>query len=230
MTLQDVLQLLSENRDERGIAHWRKTGVTRLESFGLGLTRLKTLAKKIGKNHFLALELWQLPIYDAKILATLIDNPREITPEQVEQQVTDADFWLLSYSYCVNLMPKLPFVTEKAVAWAASPDDLLRRCGYLLLAQMAKNDAKPGDEFFEYYLEIIASKLQAEENFVKDAMNTALLMIGQRSKGLYVRAVEIARKIGKVEVDYGDNSCQATDCYKHFSSERLAHKFSRIEQ
>lgn len=225
MTVQDVIALLKENKDERGIAHWQKLGDARLESFGLGLTRLKSLAKEIGRNHPLALALWQLPIYDAKILATLIDDPRQITPDQVEQQVKDAKFWLLSYSYCSNLMPKLVFVTEKTVAWTASSDHLKRRCGYLLLAQIAKKDAKLGDEFFESYLDIFDRSLQTEENFVKDAMNNALLAIGQRSKRLYKRALEIARKLGKVEVDYGDNSCQAIDCYQHLSQDRLVNKF-----
>ena len=66
--------------------------------------------------------------------------------------------------------------------------------------------------------------LHEEENFVKDAMNNALIMIGSRSKALNERAISVAKFIGKVEVDYGDNSCQAMDGVKHLNSDRIQSK------
>ena len=82
-----------------------------------------------------------------------------------------------------------------------------------------------GEPFFEPYLDIIEKKLQKEENFVKDGMNSALLRIGMRSRKLNRRALRIAKKIGKVEVDYGDNSCEAVDCAKHLTSPRMRAQF-----
>lgn len=227
MTKAEVLKLLEANKNERGIRNWERLKFGGLGTYGIGLTQLKKLAKQIGRDHRLALELWELPNYDAKILATIIDNPKEVTEEQVERQIKDTSFWMLSHSYCSNLLAKAPFVRKKAEEWAVSRDDLLRRSGYSLLYQIAKDDKKSDDAYFDPYLDTIEKTIQSEENFVKDAMNNALWMIGQRSKRLNARAIEIAKKIGKIEVDYGDNSCQAIDVLKHLTGERVQQKFAR---
>lgn len=227
MTKEEVLQLLETNKDERGIKHWNRLRFGNLSSYGIGLTRLKKLAKQIGRDHQLALELWELPIYDAKILATIIDNPREITEDQVNRQIRETGFWLLCHSYCSNLLAKTSFVQKKAEEWAVSKDDLLRRCGYQMLCHIAKDNKSLDNAYFQPYLKVIEKTIQSEENFVKDAMNNALWMIGQRSKPLNARAIEIAKKIGKIEVDYGDNSCQAIDVLKHLTGERVQQKFAK---
>ncbi len=225
MTPNDVLALLEENKNERGIAVWNRTGLQDIGSFGLGVTQLKAIAKKIEKSHQLALELWNLPYLDTRILATLVDNPKEVTPEQAEQQISEKHGWMLSNAYCSYLLSKTSFAKEKAVEWMETSDNLKKRCGFLLLYNLAKDDKKLPDSFFMPYLDMIEAKLQSEENFVKDSMNTALLAIGQRNRTLNSRAIDVAHAIGVVEVDYGDNSCQAIDCLKHLTSERIQSKF-----
>jgi 3-methyladenine DNA glycosylase AlkD len=114
MTKDEVVKLLESQKNEKGIAHWERLYKGPLSSFGLGMTQLKKLAKQIGKDHKLARALWDIPNFDVKTLATIIDHPKEVTPEQVDRQIQEADFWLLSHSYCRNLLAKTPFVKEKA--------------------------------------------------------------------------------------------------------------------
>ena len=80
MTKTQVLSLLKENRNERGIAHWKKLGAktSKLKSFGIGLTQLRKLAKRVGPDHRLAQQLWKSDIYDAKIIGLLIDDPKQV--------------------------------------------------------------------------------------------------------------------------------------------------------
>ncbi|UCG27909.1 MAG: DNA alkylation repair protein [Bacteroidales bacterium] len=228
MTIKEVWTLLEQNKDERGITHWKRTGIHTMESYGIGLTKLKNLGKRIGKDHSLALELWKTNNYDAKTLSIIIDDPAKITREQVNDQIGDLEFWMLSHSYCSILLPKVPFMKELSEEWMHNPDPLRRKCGYLLLYQIAKDNKTLENPFFEEYLKIIRDSLQSEENFVKDAMNNALLMIGQRNKYLNEKALDVAKSIGEVVVDYGDNSCQAANCITHLSSERIRKKVGLI--
>ena len=85
LTKTQVLTLLKENQSERGIAHWNKKP-QKLKSFGIGLTRLRKLAKQIGRDHKLALRLWKSDVYDAKIIGLLIDDPKQISYAQAEKQ------------------------------------------------------------------------------------------------------------------------------------------------
>jgi 3-methyladenine DNA glycosylase AlkD len=225
MTKKDILNYLEENKNERGIQHWRKEGVSGMSSVGIGVTLLKSFAKKVGKNNKLALELWNEPIFESKILATLVDDPKIITREQINKQVKDLNFWMLSHAYCNYLLPKYPGIQKLAEDWINCNNDLERRCGFLLYYQIAKSNKNLPDEYFFPLIERIEKELQLEENFVKDVMNNALWGIGMRSKILNDRCIKAANKIGKVKVNYGHNSCEAINVTIHLTSERTQKKF-----
>lgn len=225
MNVAEVKKLFESNKNERGMKHWEKWNMP-WTSYGIGLTQLKKIAKQIGRDHELALELWKQENYDMITLATMVDEPAKVTRKQVEEQVKSLQFWMLAHSYCSNLMPKVSFQKELAEEWISEKDDIRRRVAYLLVYNIARDDKKLDDAWFEPLIDQIKANLQSEENFVKDAMNNALIMIGSRSKALHDRAFSAARFIGKVDVDYGDNSCVALDAISHLSSDRIKKKFS----
>jgi 3-methyladenine DNA glycosylase AlkD len=228
MTKSEVVALLKKNRNERGIANWKRVGPKNLKSFGIGLTQLRKLAKQVGKDHTLALRLWQSDIYDAKVVGALIDEPKKMTREQAEAQVEDLQFSMLSHVYCScdATLAKAPFARDLAVDWTKSRDNIRRRCGYLLLYELAKNtkDETLDDAFFTKYVERIQKTIHKEENYVRDAMNASLLGIGKRNAKLNKTAVRAAKAIGPVEVDYGDNTCEPLDVVKHLTSPALKKK------
>jgi len=223
MTKDEVIELLEENKEPRGIAYWERVGFPG-KTYGIGLTMLKQLGKKVGKDHELALELWESGIYDLQILATIIDDPKKVTQNQVRKQVKHVSFWMLSHAYCSTLLAKLPFMKELAEEWIESENHIERRCGYALLYHIAKDNKDLPDSYFENYISVIVSTIQSEENFVKDAMNNAMLMIGQRSKNLNDQCIRGVQKYGKLDIDYGDNSCQPADVIGNLTSDRIQNK------
>jgi 3-methyladenine DNA glycosylase AlkD len=230
MTYDEVIALLAENRDERGQSHWAKQKTGELKSFGIGLTRLRKLAKRIGRDHDLALELWNSDVYDAKVVGALIDEPKKMTREQVESQVEDTRDGMLAHVYCScdATLPKTPFVRDLAVEWMDSADAHRRRCGYALLYELGKMKSKTLDDaFFETYVDRIRERIHDEENWVRDAMNASLLSIGKRNANLHEKTLAAARAIGPVHVDYGDNSCQPVDVVKHMTSDYVRAKFGK---
>ncbi len=225
MTVSEVKNILEENKNERGIAVWQRTTTNpNLKTYGIGLTQLKKMAKGIGKNHDLALELWKDDYLDCILLSTMIEEPKKVTREQVEMQKEHLDYWMLAHTYCSVLLPKVSFLKNLAEEWIDSDDVTEKRCAYLMLYEIAKNIKKLSDEYFIPYLETIENELQKQENFVKDAMNNCIWMIGSRSKTLHEIALRVARNIGKVVVDYGDNSCEALNAEKHLLTERTLKK------
>lgn len=225
MNKTDILNYLKENKDARGIKHWENAGVKEMSSLGIGVTKLKTFAKQVGKNHNLALELWEEPIFESRVLSTLIDNPKLITRKQINQQVNDLNFWMLSHSYCNYLLPKFPGIKQLAEEWMVSTNNLKKRCSFQLVYQIAKNDKKLNNDYFIPIIEGIKIELQKQENFVKDAMNNALWGIGIRNIELNKLCIEAAKHIGMVKVDYGQNSCEAINVVAHLTSDRIQKKF-----
>lgn len=229
MQYNEVLELLEDNRNERGIAHWEKRP-QQLKSFGIGLTQLRKLAKKIGRDHELAVQLWSSDVYDARIIGLLIDEPTKITRQQAEQQVEDLQNGMLSHVFasCDATLAKAPFAFELARDWMNSEDPVRRRCAYLLLYELSQKKPKGMDDgFLEGRITHIRRTIHGEDMWVREAMATALMGIGKRSKQLNAAAIEAAEAIGPIDVDYGDdNACQPLDVLKHLKSNYVRKKFA----
>ena len=154
MNKSEVLSLLKENKNEKGIQNWNEMEFDKChyESFGIGLTVLRKLAKQIGKDHALAEDLWSSNNYDLKVVSVLIDDPKLITRSQMESQVEDMDFGMLVhvFSACGAPSAKTPFIVELATDWIESPDAVRRRCAYGFIYEISKSKKKnaPDDDFF----------------------------------------------------------------------------------
>lgn len=235
MTKTEVIKLLRENKNERGIANWTKQGEkeTGLKSFGIGLTQLRKIAKKVGRDHRLANSLWNSDYYDAKVVGLLIDEPNKLTREQIEEQVEGLAGGYLShvFSSCDATLPKAPFAFEVACDWLESDDGMRRRCAYGLLYELSKMKKVDGmtDEFLLECISQIQNSIHDEENmWVRESMNGALMGIGKRNKKLNSAAIKAAKAIGPVDIDYGDdNSCEPLDVLKHLESDFLQKKLAK---
>lgn len=230
MKKTEVMALLKENTNERGVENWKKCGVkdSKLKSFGIGLTQLRKIAKQIGRDHKLALQLWKTNVYDAKVVGLLIDDPKQVTRVQAEEQVEDLQGGFLSHVFasCDATLAKVPWAFDLACDWMESEDPVRRRCAYSLFYELSKKNPKGmDDEFLIVLIDRIKKEIKTEEMWVRESMNTALMGIGKRNKKLNKAALRAAKAIGPVDIDYGDdNSCEPLDVVKHLSSDHLKKK------
>ncbi|KAF0204295.1 MAG: hypothetical protein FD167_5633, partial [bacterium] len=99
--------------------------------------------------------------------------------------------------------------------WVSSDSEWIGCAGWGLLARLATPENNLGDEFFEKYLQIIEKDIHKQKNFVKGVMNTALIAIGVINSSLEEKALAIAAKIGKVDVDHGETGCKTPDATEY---------------
>lgn len=233
MTVAEVVNLLDTNQNPRGIANWEKMfGQSGLKSFGIGLTQLRKLATQVGKDPALAKTLWESDIYDARVIGLLIDDPKKMTRAQVEKQVDGAMFGMMVHVFCSCDAPlaKTSFVRDMAAEWAKMEQPLRRRGGYLLMGELSKDkkDKLLTDDYFLPYIDVVEKTIHQEENQVKEAMLAFLLYVGQRNLALNIRGIAAAKKIGRVDIDYGDTSCEPVDVLKHLTKEHVQKKVGAI--
>jgi 3-methyladenine DNA glycosylase AlkD len=230
MTVSEVLALLDAERDERGISNWEKlgSGMAGLRSYGLGLTKLRKLAKRIGRNRELAQALWKTDVYDARVIALLVDDPAQITRDQAEKQVEELAGGMLAHVFasCDATLAKTSFVVELADQWVLSDDPVRRDCGYGLLYEASKLSGKkaPSEQFFLAHVERIAGTIGTETEKVRLSMGTALMGIGKRSGVLNEAALKVARAVGPIEFTSVSGECEPFDVVKHLTSDRLKEK------
>ena len=230
MTVSEVLALLDAERDERGMRNWEKLGPGRagMMSYGIGLTRLRRLAKQIGRNRELAHALWKTDVYEAKVIALLIDDSARITREQAEKQVEELAGGMLAHVFasCDARLAKTSFVVELADEWVRSDDPVRRECGYGLLYETSKFSGRkaPGEEFFLAHVERIADTIGGEPEKVRMSMGAALMGLGKRSAVLNAAALRVARDVGPIEFTSVSGECEPFDVVKHLTSDRLREK------
>lgn len=207
MNESEVITWLEANQNERGRQLWqnRQTMPTPFTSYGIGLTKLRKLAKQIGKNHDLATVLWQSDIYEARMLAMLIDDPKTMTRNQAETQVDQLQDGQLAhvFSSCDATLAKTPFVVDLAIDWIKHEDPMRRRCGYGLLYELSKSKKKsaPDDAFFVAQIKQIEQTYATEVPCVNHAMGVALMGIGMRNQPLHAKALQLAQKIGSLQIE-----------------------------
>lgn len=230
MTIKDVLNLLEASRNERGIKHWQQLGERTggLESYGIGLTNLRKLAKKIGRNRDLAQALWQSNVYDAKVIALIIDDPKQITHDQAERQVEELNGGMLAHVFasCDATLAKTPFVIELAEQWVRSDDPVRRDCGYGLLYEVSKFSGRkaPSDDFFLKHVKRIAATIDDEPDNIRLAMGFALMGIGKRNAQLNKATLAVAQAVGPIEFYSASGNCDPFDVVKHLTTDRLKSK------
>ncbi len=186
-------------RNESNVAGQRRFGIaSQVEQLGIAMPVLRDLAKAHRRNHPLALELWASGVHDARILATLVENPAQITRGQMEAWVRVADNWALTDALAF-LFDRTEFAEEKAHTWSAREGEFVKRTGFALMAGMAIHWKQLPDEIFLRFIPVIAREATDERNFVKKSVNWALRQIGKRNSTLRRAAVAEAQRIGKLD-------------------------------
>ena len=162
---------------------------------GVSVPDIRKLSKEIGKDHLLAEELWKSGIHEARILATMIDDPRQVTEDQMDNWIRGFDSWDICDHACGNLFDRTQFAYRKAAEWTKREREYEKRAGFALIAYLAVHDKQSDDRRFIKFLPIIKAAAGDERNFVKKAVNWALREIGKRNTALNKAAIETAKQI-----------------------------------
>lgn len=163
--------------------------------FGVKLSHLRDLAKKIKRDHALALELWKTRNIDAMNLATLIMDPKQLTRPEVETLARDLSYYTTTDWFIKNVVKALPFSGELCRTWSASKEEYLGRAGWTLMAtHIEENDP-------EQVLDTIEARMKAAPFRTQEPMNYCLVKIGVEYPKLRARAIAIGHKL-EVLKDY----------------------------
>ena len=190
MNVDEVAEHLKGLGQPHNVEGMARYGIESRGALGVPLPVLRKLAKRIGRDHELAGELWTADIYEARLLATLIDDPRAVDAAQMERWVSDFDSWALCDGACMNLFRWTDFAYDKAREWSDRAPEYEKRAGFALMASLAS-----ADDEFEQFLPAIAARADDDRNYVKKAVSWALRQIGKRSAHLHGQAVACAEQL-----------------------------------
>ncbi|HEU65107.1 MAG TPA: DNA alkylation repair protein [Chloroflexi bacterium] len=198
-SVKDVLDKLQSKAQPDQLTGMAKYGMAIEQRLGVSVPDMRKLAKEIGRDHELALDLWRTGIAEARMLASMIGDPAELTEEQMEDWVKDINSWDVCDQVCMNLFEKNQLAWKKIVDWSGREEEFVKRTAFSLLACLAWHDKKTNDEKFIELLPIIIQGATDERNFVKKAVNWALRNIGKRNHNLNKAAINTAKEIRRLD-------------------------------
>ena len=198
-TAEEIIRYLESLANPDNVAGMARYGISSKNTLGVSMPALREIAKGRGKDHSLALALWESEIHEARILAAMVDNPKLVSAEQMEEWVLEFDSWDVCDQVCSNLFDRTPLAAAKAVEWSGQEQEFVKRAGFVLMACLAVHDKKAGDELFETFLPVIRRESGDERNFVKKAVNWALRQIGKRNGYLNQQAIQTAEEIARLD-------------------------------
>jgi 3-methyladenine DNA glycosylase AlkD len=224
-SVKDVLDRLRSKAQPEQLEGMAKYGMAVEQRLGVSVPDMRKLAKEIGKDHKLALDLWRTGITEARIVAGMIGAPAKLTEEQMEEWVKGIDSWDVCDQVCMNLFEKNQLAWKKIVDWSGREEEFVKRTAFSLTACLAWHDKEASDEKFIELLPVITRAATDERNFVKKAVNWALRNVGKRNLNLNGAAINAAKEIQRL--DSKAARWIAADAIRELESDAIQSKLRR---
>jgi 3-methyladenine DNA glycosylase AlkD len=209
MELKRVLAALEAAGTAQNRKVYRRHGVSD-PLYGVSYATQGRLAKQNMHDTRLAIGLWDSGNHDARVLASMIADPRQIRSSRLDEWVRDLNSYVLTDAFS-DLVGHSPFAKTKMRRWTRSSKEFVSAAGWNVLARLARQDPELTDKELEGYLATIEAEIHCRKNRARHSMNSALIAIGIRNTKLERKALAAAGRIGKVEVDHGETSCKTPD-------------------
>jgi 3-methyladenine DNA glycosylase AlkD len=227
MTVEKIIEELKAISNPEKVKGMMRYGINPENTLGVSMPDISAISKKYKRDHALALSLWDTGVHEARILAALIDDPKQLSEVQMESWVKDFDSWDVCDQVIMKLFDKSPIARNKALEWAEREEEFVRRAGFAMMASIALHYKKLENSYFDDFFEMIIKKSDDNRNFVKKAVNWALRQIGKRNHHLRLKAINTSKKI--LEMDTKSGNWIARDAIRELESEKTIEMIDRKE-
>ncbi len=222
---ENIIKKLRTMDNPKNVEGMARYGINPKNNLGISIYKLRPLAKEIGMNHELSLQLWKSGIHDARLLAVFIANPSQVTEEQMDSWAKDFDSWDVCDQACTSLFDLTPHARKKVFEWAEDKREFVKRAAFSIIAGLAVHDKKSDDEQFIKFFPIIKRESTDDRNYVKKAANWALRNIGKRNISLNKKAIQTAKEIKGI--DSKTARWIANDALRELTSEKIQNRIKK---
>jgi len=167
------------------------------KAFGVSVSNIQKLAKRLGRSHELAAALWDSGWFEARMLTAYVDEPARITSAQMDRWAREFDNWAVCDTLCFALWDRTPHAWAKVSKWAGSRAEYVKRAAFALLWGLTVHDKVAGDQPFVRALRLIERAATDQRHFVTKAVNMSLRAVGKRNPALNAAAVAVARRLAE---------------------------------
>ena len=224
MEYEEIIKKFESLRNEENIRGQERFGIKSSKSYGIRMPEIRKIAKEVGHNHNIAVQLWNQGYHESKILAFMVEEKDKFTEEQLDSWIKDFDSWDVVDQACINFLRHVDFAINKIPEWAESDEEFIKRTAFSLIAVLAVHEKEESDDYFRKYYPLIKDASCDNRNFVKKSVNWAIRQIGKRNLVLNREAIDLSNEIL-------ENNCKASrwigkNALKELQSEKVQSKLT----
>ncbi len=219
MEFNQIIHEFEELSDLDFAKNMKKFGIRYVKSYGIRLPEIRKIAKKCGKNHELALKLWDYGYHETYLLATLVEEPEKVDSNQLDDWVHTFYSWDLVDQACINLLRFIPKACDNIFVWCDAEEEFVKRTAFSLIAVLAVHNK---EDDFDKYFDILKEASKDNRNFVKKSVNWAIRQIGKINLENNRKALNLAYDI--LEIDNKASKWVARGAIKELESEKVQKK------
>jgi 3-methyladenine DNA glycosylase AlkD len=198
-TVADVLEWLERRGSPTAAAGLARYGLPTANAYGIAVGTLRAYARKIGTDHRLAMKLWKSGSLEARLLASFVADPKQLTLAQMNAWCRDFDNWGTTDTACFALFDRSPLAWQVVAPWAKQHGEFQKRAGFVMIACLAAHDKAASDAAFLKFFPMIEKGASDGRNFVKKGVSWALRHLGHRNRKLHAAAIKTATRLAKSE-------------------------------
>jgi 3-methyladenine DNA glycosylase AlkD len=195
MKLNDVLSQLEKLGDPEVKRTKERFKINPNNSYGIFLKDIESLAKFIGPNDELALQLFDSGIYEARLLCSKLYNRDQLSNQLMEKWIAVFDNWEICDTFCMGLFGKSRFAVSKALEWSAYEAEFQKRAGFVCMVSHAFTHKYATNDEIRRFFSIMIQHASDERTYVMKGINWALRQVGKRNRELHKEAIDVAYEI-----------------------------------
>ena len=178
--------------------------------FGVKISDLQKIVKRIKKDYQLALDLYDTGNYDAMYLAGLIADDARMTRQDLQRWVAKAYCGPLCGTTVAWVAAGSPHGWDLAQEWIDSKTPLIAAAGWGTFGSLVsiKDDSELDLAVLKRLLLRVQKTIHQADDMVRRQMNCFVIAAGSYVQPLTEMAIQLGEKIGLVTVDMGNTSCQ----------------------
>jgi len=193
---QEFRQILAKIRAAKSgetVDLMKQSGLTYKVNWGASIISLREIAKQYNPNHLLALKLWNKQWRETMILAAMLDNPKEVTEEQMDYWTKSLETAEMAEVLSAHLWSKTKFAFVKSLEWCRGKKHLVRFTGLHLMGRLAITEKSAMDELFEPFFDVLSPLAKDPE--LQQVFYRSYILLGQKSKAMNETAILFAESL-----------------------------------
>ncbi len=194
---QEILVRIKRLQNRDTVISMQRRGVLYKVNFGVSIPLLRQIATAYPKNHLIALKLWNKQWRETMILATLLEEPEEVSENQIDYWVRNFPSIELAEQAAMNLFSKTRFAYEKAFEYCLGKKLLVKIAGLLLIGRLALTDPNAPDEKFDPFFELMSPLSKDPQLAI--VFPRIYIQIGMRNLNLHQLAIRYARILKTID-------------------------------